>query len=85
MRAMVFEGAGRPLAERELPTPAPKPGQLLIQVSACGVCRTDLHVLRGELPNPKPHVILGHEIVGTVVQTGNHSAAFSVGDQVGVP
>jgi propanol-preferring alcohol dehydrogenase len=82
---MVFAGAGQPLAEREVPTPAPKPGQLLLQVSACGVCRTDLHVWRGELPNPKPNLILGHEIVGTVAQTGSAGGAFSVGDRVGVP
>ena len=85
MRAMVFEGVGKPLAERDLATPAPQPGQLLIRVSACGVCRTDLHVLRGELANPKPHLILGHEIVGTVVQIPRSGSSFSVGDQVGVP
>ncbi len=85
MRAMVFEGAGKPLAERDVATPAPQPGQLLIRVSACGVCRTDLHVFRGELANPKPHLILGHEIVGTVVQIPRSGSSFSVGDQVGVP
>jgi propanol-preferring alcohol dehydrogenase len=82
---MVFEEAGKPLAERDVQTPAPQPGQMLIRVSACGVCRTDLHVFRGELASPKPHLILGHEIVGTVVQIPRTGSSFSVGDQVGVP
>jgi alcohol dehydrogenase, propanol-preferring len=83
MRAMVFDGAGQPLAERQMATPKPKPDQVLIQVSACGVCRTDLHVLRGELSHPKSALILGHEIVGTVAQ--NDSGRFPVGAKVGVP
>jgi propanol-preferring alcohol dehydrogenase len=85
MRAMVFEGAGKPLAERQLATPAPKPGQVLIRISACGICRTDLHVFRGELPHPKSPLILGHEIVGTIAQTGRDASRFTVGQRVGVP
>jgi alcohol dehydrogenase, propanol-preferring len=83
MRAMVFAGAGKPLAERQLATPQARPDQVLIQVSACGVCRTDLHVLRGELSRPRLPLILGHEIVGTVAQ--NASGRFSMGEPVGVP
>lgn len=64
MRAMVLEATGRPLAERELQDPEPGPGQLLLRVRACGVCRTDLHVFDGELPNPKLPLVLGHQIVG---------------------
>jgi propanol-preferring alcohol dehydrogenase len=64
MRAMVLEAAGRPLAERELPEPEPGEGQVLLRVRACGVCRTDLHVVDGELPNPKLPLVLGHQVVG---------------------
>ena len=64
MRAMVLEATGRPLAERELPDPQPGPGQLLLRVRACGVCRTDLHVFDGELPDPKLPLVLGHQVVG---------------------
>jgi propanol-preferring alcohol dehydrogenase len=64
MRAMVLEATPRPLAEREVPDPEPGPGQLLLRVRACGVCRTDLHVFDGELPDPKLPLVLGHQIVG---------------------
>jgi alcohol dehydrogenase, propanol-preferring len=64
MRAMVLEATGRPLAERELPDPEPGPGQLLLRVRACGVCRTDLHVFDGELRDPKLPLVLGHQVVG---------------------
>jgi propanol-preferring alcohol dehydrogenase len=64
MRAMVLEATGRPLAERELPDPEPGPGRLLLRVRACGVCRTDLHVFDGELPDPKLPLVLGHQVVG---------------------
>jgi alcohol dehydrogenase, propanol-preferring len=64
MRAMVLEATGRPLAERELQDPEPGPGQVLLRVRACGVCRTDLHVFDGELPDPKLPLVLGHQIVG---------------------
>jgi alcohol dehydrogenase, propanol-preferring len=67
---MVLETPGAPLRLRELPDPEPAPGQALLRVHACGVCRTDLHVLDGELPNPKLPLVLGHQIVGTDVKTG---------------
>jgi propanol-preferring alcohol dehydrogenase len=70
MRAMLLDAPGRPLRAADLPRPAPGPGQLLLQVHACGVCRTDLHVADGELPDPKLPLVLGHEIVGTVVEIG---------------
>jgi propanol-preferring alcohol dehydrogenase len=85
MQAMVFEGAGRPLAQSVCPRPDPRPGQLLIRVSACGVCRTDLHLIDDELPDPKRPVIPGHEIVGTVVAHGAGVAAPALGTRVGVP
>lgn len=83
MRAMVFDGTGKPLAERQVVTPAPGPDQVLIRVAACGVCRTDLHVLKGELSHPQLPLILGHEIVGTVER--NDSGRFAAGERVGVP
>jgi propanol-preferring alcohol dehydrogenase len=67
MRAMIFEGVGQPLRLIERPIPRPRPGQLLLRVHACGVCRTDLHLLDGEVSIPSPPRILGHQIVGTVV------------------
>jgi propanol-preferring alcohol dehydrogenase len=69
----------------ELPTPRPGPEQLLIRVHACGVCRTDLHVLDGELTDPKLPLIPGHEIIGTVTARGEGADRFAVGDRVGVP
>ena len=85
MRAMVFDGTAPMLCEREMAEPLPAPGQLLIDVHACGVCRTDLHVIDGELAHPKQPVIPGHEIVGTVAALGEGVVGFSVGDRVGVP
>jgi hypothetical protein len=70
MRAMVLEAVGQPLVLRELPIPQPEAHQVLIRVQACAVCRTDLHIVDGELPNPKLPLILGHEIVGEVAQLG---------------
>src|SRR5256884_7649556 len=67
MRAMVLDRPGSPLREAELPEPTPGPGQLLVSVQTCGVCRTDLHIFDGELTHPKLPVVLGHQIVGTVV------------------
>jgi alcohol dehydrogenase, propanol-preferring len=81
MRAMVFEGVGRPLRLMERPVPRPGPGQLLLRVLACGVCRTDLHLLDGEVPIEHPPRILGHQIVG-VVQSDTRS---DEGRRVGVP
>ncbi|WP_027212712.1 zinc-dependent alcohol dehydrogenase family protein [Burkholderia sp. WSM2232] len=85
MRAMVFDGIAPMLCEREIAEPRPAPGQLLIDVHACGVCRTDLHVIDGELAHPKQPLIPGHEIVGTVAALGEGVAGFAVGDRVGVP
>ncbi|KPJ90742.1 MAG: alcohol dehydrogenase [Gemmatimonas sp. SG8_17] len=85
MRAMVMAGVGGPLELTEVPTPQPGPGQLLIKVSACAVCRTDLHVLDGDLTEPKLPLILGHEIVGSVVSAGPGARHFREGDRVGVP
>src|SRR5213596_1272510 len=82
MRTMVLEQPGAPLRERELEPPALEAGQVRIRVHACGVCRTDLHVRDGELPGPKLPLVLGHEIVGTVVES---TAPLSAGTRVGVP
>jgi alcohol dehydrogenase, propanol-preferring len=85
MLAMVLNEAGQPLVAEERPIPQPGPGQLLLKVKACGVCRTDLHVVDGELPNPKPLVVPGHEIVGEVSAVGAGATRFRLGDRVGVP
>src|ERR1700719_225080 len=85
MHAQLLTQAGRPLAAADLPEPRPGPGQLLIAVKACAVCRTDLHILDGELPDPKLPLVLGHEIVGTVVEKGPDADRFALGDRVGVP
>jgi propanol-preferring alcohol dehydrogenase len=83
MRAMVLDG--RTLRAAQLPDPRPGPGEVLIRVHACGVCRTDLHVVDGELPHPKPAVIPGHEIVGSVIERGEGVERFAIGARVGVP
>ena len=85
MTAMVLEHAGIPLRQMEVPVPHPGPGQLLIKVHACGVCRTDLHIMDGELSQPKLPLIPGHEIIGTVAQAGAGVSHFKPGDRVGVP
>ena len=85
MRAMVFDGPGKALRLASVPRPTPGIGQVLIRVAACGVCRTDLHVIDGELAGPKLPLILGHEVVGHVVLMGPASGRFKVGDRVGVP
>jgi propanol-preferring alcohol dehydrogenase len=84
MRAMIFTTPGKSLQLVELPMPKPEKGQLLIQVHACGVCRTDLHILDGELSNPKLPLILGHQIVGTVIEAGPNTS-FKIGKRIGVP
>src|SRR5881396_747952 len=84
MRAMVLDEQRRPLRMADLPTPEPATGQVLVRVHACGVCRTDLHVVDGELPHPKLPLIPGHEIVGSVAQIGAEVTRFKVGDRVGV-
>jgi propanol-preferring alcohol dehydrogenase len=86
MQAMVFDlRHGLPLKPTDVPAPMPGTGEVLIQVHACAVWRTDLHVVDGELPSPKVPIIPGHQIVGTVIETGRESHAFKVGDRVGVP
>lgn len=85
MQAMLFERAGEPLRPAELPVPDPGPGQVLIKVAACGVCRTDLHIFDGELDKPKLPLVLGHEIVGRVEALGGGVEGFAPGDRVGVP
>lgn len=84
MRAMVLEAPGQPLRSAKVPVPRPGPGQLLLRVHACGVCRTDLHIVDGDLPMRKCAVIPGHEIVGEVAVAA-HDGRFRVGDRVGVP
>ena len=83
MRAMCFVAPGQPLKLTDLPVPEPGPEQLLIRVTACGVCRTDLHVVDGELPNPKPAVVPGHEVVGVAECVGDRAGRFTVGQRVG--
>ncbi len=85
MRVQVLTAAGRALVAAELPTPRPGPQQVLIVVRACAVCRTDLHVVDGELSEPKLPLVPGHEIIGTVVEAGESVDRFAVGDRVGVP
>ena len=77
MRAMILESPRQPLVARDVPRPTPRPDQLLVRVAACAVCRTDLHVLDGELPDPKLPLILGHEIVGRVEQIGAEVRGFA--------
>jgi propanol-preferring alcohol dehydrogenase len=85
MRAMMLERLRAPLVLRERPTPVPQAGEILIAVTACGVCRTDLHVVDGELSGPKLPLVPGHEIVGRVAAIGAGVAGFGIGQRVGVP
>jgi len=85
MRAMVLHRPGAPLALEELPVPIPGPGQVLLKVSACAVCRTDLHVCDGELPHPKLPLIPGHEIVGRIEAFGPGASGLPPGARIGVP
>jgi propanol-preferring alcohol dehydrogenase len=82
---MVLEAAGRALRAAEIPRPAPGAGELLLHVRACAVCRTDLHVVDGELPHPALPLVPGHEIVGIVDTVGDGAGGFAPGDRVGVP
>src|SRR3954465_3200059 len=82
MRAMVLDAPKTPLRVAELPDPEPGPGQLLLEVHACGVCRTDLHIVDGELTEPKLPLVIGHQIVGRVLRGGER---FEPGARVGVP
>jgi alcohol dehydrogenase, propanol-preferring len=85
MRAMVLNEPKLPLELRDVPKPKPGRGQLLVRVSTCAVCRTDLHVVDGELPKPKLPLILGHQIVGRVEEIGEENSNFAIGDRVGIP
>jgi alcohol dehydrogenase, propanol-preferring len=85
MRAMVLARPKTPLKMQERPIPQPAAGEILIEIAACGVCRTDLHVVDGELPNPKLPIIPGHEIVGRVAAVGEGATGFALGQRVGVP
>lgn len=85
MRAMLLDAPGKPLRLAEIPVPRPGPGEVVVKVEACGVCRTDLHVVDGELTEPKLPLVPGHEIVGRVAAMGEGVATFSLGDRVGIP
>lgn len=85
MEAMLLERTGSPLRLAEVPVPEPGPEEALIRVHACGVCRTDLHIVDGELPDPALPLIPGHQIVGTVVACGARVERFATGERVGVP
>ncbi len=85
MRAAVLESIRSPLVMRDIPIPHPGPGQILVRVGACGVCRTDLHVVDGELDNPKLPLVPGHQIVGAVEETGADVAGIARGDRIGIP
>ena len=85
MRAMLLDAPHTPLHLADLPIPTPGPGQVLLKVRACGVCHTDLHILDGELTGPKLPLVLGHQIVGAVVQSGPVATRFRIGERVGVP
>jgi alcohol dehydrogenase, propanol-preferring len=85
VRAMILDVPGEPLRAAEVPVPEPGEGQLLLRVHCCAVCRTDLHVVDGELAHPSLPLIPGHQIVGTVEKIGGHAGSFAVGDRVGVP
>jgi propanol-preferring alcohol dehydrogenase len=85
MQAMILDAAGHTLRPVEIPTPVPGEDQVLLKITACGVCRTDLHIVDGELPHPKHDLIPGHEIVGVVVGKGARAERFEIGQRVGVP
>jgi propanol-preferring alcohol dehydrogenase len=85
MHAMVLDKIGEPLAWTELPDRQPGPGQIRITIAACGVCRTDLHVVDGELPHPKVPIIPGHQIVGRIDAVGAGVEGLRLGERVGIP
>src|SRR6266700_1226569 len=85
MRAKGLDAPRKPLRMADLPTPEAFAGQVLVRVHACAVCRTDLHVVDGELPHPKLPLVPGHEIIGTVVKRGQGAERFNVGARVGIP
>lgn len=85
MKAMVLESARQPLVLRDIPVPKPEADQVLVQVSACAICRTDLHVVDGELPDPKLPLVPGHQIVGTISALGDRVVDLELGERVGIP
>jgi alcohol dehydrogenase, propanol-preferring len=85
MKAMILDAQRHPLRQAELPRPKPGAGEILLEVHACGVCRTDLHVRDGDLQQPKLPLVLGHEIVGVVAENGGNTEGFALGQRVGVP
>ena len=85
MRAMLLDRPGQPLRLAEIATPEPAAGQVLLRVHACAICRTDLHIIDGDLPLPRAPLVLGHQIVGTVEATGAATRRFAAGERVGVP
>lgn len=85
MQAMVLERPDTPLVLKTIPVPVPAPGQVLIKVICCGVCRTDLHIVDGELNHPALPLIPGHEVIGRVIKTGKDAHSFKEDDIVGVP
>lgn len=85
MKAMVFHQVGQPLQIEDLPIPSPRENEVLLRVHACGVCRTDLHIVDGELDHPELPLVLGHQIVGVVEKLGGGVTGHKVGDRVGVP
>ena len=85
MYAMILNRAGQPLQAGEIPVPQPQSQQVLLKVHVCGVCRTDLHIVDGELNKPKLPLVLGHQIIGTVVETGAKATKYPLGTRVGVP
>jgi propanol-preferring alcohol dehydrogenase len=85
MRAMLLEAPGKPLRLAHLPVPRPHRGEVVVKVEACGVCRTDLHVVDGELPEPKLPLVPGHEIVGRIAALGEGATQFRIGARVGIP
>lgn len=85
MKAMILDAQGQPLRLAEVPRPKPEADQVLLKVRACGVCRTDLHVMDGDLQHPRLPLVLGHEIVGVVVEKGDRVERFALGQRLGVP
>src|ERR671935_2688535 len=85
MRAMLLTQQRQPLEPREMPEPEPGPGEVAVRVRTCGVCRTDLHVVDGDLDEPKLPLVVGHQIVGEVVGAGEGAGRFELGARVGIP
>jgi hypothetical protein len=85
MHSMILDEPGKVLREAEVPEPKPDTRQVKVRIGACAVCRTDLHVLDGELPHPKLPLIPGHEIVGEVIECGSQVGSLQIGDRVGIP